>query len=99
MVLLAGCKKDETVAVVNYVFITPRTMIMSSGRDTTASLSGGTPPYSIVGHAKFPTVKDSLSGSTLFIHAGSPGSTSIVVGDSAKPPQTAELQITVSANE
>jgi len=63
-ILSNGCKKDETVSVVNYVFVTPRTIIMEAGRDTTASLSGGTPPYSIVSHAKFPTVSDSLVRST-----------------------------------
>lgn len=99
LIAAGACKKgDETVAVINYIFLNPKSpLVLVQGSDTTVHISGGTPPFSVVKHAKAPFAFDSLKGSTLFLTAGVPGSTKVVIGDAASPQQQAEMQLTITA--
>ena len=97
ILMFAGCKKDQQgITGPNYLYATPGAVTVMKGRDTTTTISGGTPPYIILRHAKSPYAHDSLSGNNLMVYGDNQGGTSVVVGDAANPQNTLEIPVTVT---
>ena len=92
-----NCTKEEQIVIPNYLFATPNSLSLKAGADTTVTLSGGKPPYVLVGYPKanIATV-DTLINNKLFIHAVGQGSTSVKIGDSEATQKIAVVSIIVS---
>ena len=85
--------------------ITVTVMSLSAGRNTFAlfagdtdstTISGGTPPYSIISVGDTTRVVPSLAGALLTIRAVAAGNSTIIVGDNSTTQLTATITITVT---
>lgn len=92
-----NCTKEEQPIIPNYLFANPSSLSLKMGIDTTVTLSGGKPPYVIVGYPKANIARvDTLIDNTLHIHAVGQGSTSIKIGDSEASQNIVVVSIIVS---
>ena len=94
---IACCNKDdESVNVANYLFVTPNSVTIQSGRDTTISIRGGVPPYYIKQKPSPAVATATLVGSMVTLHANSPSDDRMVIGDDAPRQNLAVVSITVT---
>lgn len=90
------CTKEEQAVIPNYLFAKPNSLSLKVGTDTTVTLSGGNPPYVLVGYPKANVARvDTLIDNRLFIHAIGQGSTSVKIGDSETSQKIAVVSIIV----
>ena len=94
--LVISCNKNQPeVTGPAYLYATPGSLTVVAGRETSATVAGGQPPYYIVRHAKSPYAHDSLQGNTLTVYGDVPGGTSAVLGDASTPQKTLDVPITI----
>ena len=94
--VVIGCNKNQPeITGPTYLYATPGSLTVVAGRDTSAAVAGGKPPYSILRHAKSPYAHDSLDGNTLIVYGDIPGGTSTVLGDASTPQKTLDVPITI----
>jgi len=95
--IVPACKQENEEPVIpNYVFATPSSLTMVEGSDTTVSLSGGIPPYTILQSPKANIASISLSDATVHIHSAlSSGTDKIRIGDSAPSQNSVTVPIVV----
>jgi hypothetical protein len=76
---------------------TPTTVSVTGNGSASSTISGGTPPYSIVTQPTSGTASAFLSGNTLNVTGASTGNTSVTVQDSYSPAETITIPITATA--
>ena len=94
--IVISCSKDQPgIAGPAYLYATPGSLTVFAGRETSATVAGGKPPYYILRHAKSPYAHDSLNGNMLTVYGDIPGGTSTVLGDASTPQKTLDVPIII----
>lgn len=68
-----------------------------AGDSATTTISGGSPPYSLISKGDTTKVVPSISGATLKVRALAAGSSTIVIGDNSSPQLSVSVTVTVAA--
>ncbi len=97
LVVISCNKNQPEITGPTYLYSTPGSLTVVAGREASATVAGGKPPYYILRHAKSPYAHDSLEGNTLTVHGDIPGGTSTVLGDASTPQKTLDVPITIVA--
>ena len=94
--LLVACEgKKPEIIVPNYLGVSPYTVSLHIGQDTTVTVSGGSPPYTITRAPKSNIASAVLDSAHVLIRAVGMGSDHVTIGDIEN--RTVDVTITVSA--
>ena len=88
LLLVGGCKKDETTAPVNNTpgftsSFTNNSVTIDPGNTSSAKLTGGTPPYTITSPPNPTVATASIMNDTIHITTVGSGTTSIMISDAS----------------
>jgi hypothetical protein len=88
LLLVGGCKKDETTAPQNNTpgftsSFANNSLTINSGNTSSAKLTGGTPPYTITSPPNPTVATASITNDTVHITAVGSGSTSVMISDAS----------------
>ncbi|MBX2991252.1 MAG: hypothetical protein KF749_08790 [Bacteroidetes bacterium] len=99
--LIGSCSKDEggttPPATPTGISISQAIPTLSVGDSVSRTLSGGTPPYSLVSSGTTSIAVPTLSGTTLTVRAVANGNSTIIIGDAGSPQRTLSISIQVGA--
>ncbi len=97
--LIGSCSKDEGGTTPppspTGISISQAIPTLSVGDSVSRTLSGGTPPYSLVSSGTTTVAAPTLSGTTLTVRAVGNGNSTIIIGDAGSPQRTLSINVQV----